>query len=159
LEKGGGPMPRVEARVEIDAPLPLVYEIAKGAEEFPQFMPDVKEVKILERKGGRVVTSWVGVVREFGREIRWTEEDLWDDERHECRFRMLEGDFDRYEGVWRFFDLGEGRTGTELVVDYEINIPLIGPLIKGLIAKKMRENCQGMLEGLKQRAEERAREG
>ena len=152
-------MPRVETKVEIEAPLKAVYEVAKRAEEFPEFMPDVREVKVLEREGGRVVTAWVGVVREFGREIRWTEEDLWDDEKHECRFRMVEGDFDRYEGVWRFYDLGGGRTGTELVVDYEINIPLIGPLIKGLIVRKMRENCERMLLGLKQRAEERAREG
>ncbi len=147
-------MPVVESKIEIEAPLEKVYEIAKRAEDFPQFMPDVKEVKVLEREGGRAVTSWVGIVKEFGREIRWTEEDLWDDEKHECQFRMLEGDFDKYEGVWRFRDLGGGRTETELVVDYEINIPLIGPLIKGIIARKMKENCDRMLEGLKRRAEE-----
>lgn len=148
----------MEAKVEVEAPLSSVYEIAKEVEKFPEFMPDVKEVRVLKQEGGRIVTSWVGVVREFGKEIRWTEEDFWDDERHECRFRAVEGGFDRYEGVWRFFNLEGGRTRTELSLEYEINIPLIGPLIKGLIAKKMLENCQRMLQGLKRRAEEKARE-
>ena len=43
-------MPYVESTIVIDAPAQRVYELAKDQEHFPQFMPDVETVTILERR-------------------------------------------------------------------------------------------------------------
>lgn len=144
-------MPVVDSRIEIEAPVEQVYEIAKNVEEFPSFMPDVESVEIISQDGGRLVTEWVGVVRQFARTMRWQEEDVWDDEQRLCTFRLIKGDWTKYEGTWKF-EQGEGKTVVTLHLDYELHVPLLGPLIKAVIDKLVRHNAQQMLEGLRCRA-------
>ena len=45
-------MPYVESRIAVAAPARTVYELAKDQERFPEFMPDVETVKVLERYSG-----------------------------------------------------------------------------------------------------------
>ncbi|MBC7328168.1 SRPBCC family protein [bacterium] len=145
-------MPLIEKEIEINAPLEKVFEIAQDVEEYPHFMPSIKSVRILEKEGDRRITEWVGRVEELGRTITWKEEDIWDKERGECRFRGFEGDFNKYEGVWIFQRKGEG-TLVRLKIEYEMHIPLIGVLLQGLIKRKVEESARDMLEGLKERCE------
>lgn len=146
-------MPTVEAKVQIDAPLTEVYALARDVESFPEFMPDVQEVRILEQSAdGRQISKWVGIVKEFKRTIQWTEEDYWDDAHHTCTFRQTEGDFALYQGTWAFTE-AEGGTAVVLTLEYEYDVPLIGNLIKGLLYRKMQENCDNMLAAIKARAE------
>lgn len=146
-------MPTIESRVSTAAPVERVYEIARDIERFPEFMEDVAEVEILEQTEERQVSRWVGLIKELNRRVNWTEEDFWDKEARSCEFRMLEGDFSSYGGTWRFEPEGEGCLVT-LVVEYEYNVPLIGPLIKNLLRKKMQQNCDSMLAAIKEEAEE-----
>ncbi len=143
-------MARVEASLVIAAPVEEVYAQARAVEDFPRFMPDLESVEVLERWDGHTVTRWVGVVQ--GRKIRWVEEDLWDDAAHRCTFRQREGDFSRYEGTWSFEPEAEG-TRTTVTVDFEMDIPLAGPLISTLLRTLMRKNVEGMLRALKERIE------
>lgn len=138
--------------VQIDASVDRVYEIARDIEAFPEFMDDVVEVEILEQTPERQVSRWVGLIKEFNRTIEWTEEDLWDAEERSCRFCMLEGDFTAYSGIWLFEEV-DGGTVANLTVEYEYDVPLIGPLIKKLLHRKVQENCDNMLEAIKDRAE------
>ena len=89
---------------------------------------------------------------EFKTTIKWVEEDLWDDDAHTCDFRLVRGDFKNYGGRWEFAATPDGTRFTS-VVDYEYDIPLIGPLIKGLIRKKMGENVDRLQVALKERIE------
>lgn len=145
-------MPTVESTITIAAPLEKVYSLARDIERFPEFMDDVEEVEILERTADRQVSRWVGAVKEFKRTIQWTEEDFWNDQDHTCRFQQTEGDFSEYSGNWEFLQ-NENGTEVTLVVNYEYNVPLIGPLIKNLLHKKMQQNCDSMLAALKVEAE------
>ena len=147
-------MPIVQSSIEINGPVDEVYRLAKDVESFPQFMPDLKSVRVVEASadGSRTVTEWVGIVKEFRTTIKWTEEDIWDDEVHTCVFNLVKGDYSRYSGEWRFTDLG-GRTRFDSEIEVEYDVPLIGPLIKGIIAKKMKENVDNMLGAIKQRVE------
>jgi ribosome-associated toxin RatA of RatAB toxin-antitoxin module len=129
-----------------------VYAIARDVEQFPEFMSDVQSVEILEEDGGRRVSRWVGGIEEFNRTLEWTEEDYWDDENHSCRFEMIEGDFTAYGGMWTFEE-DEAGTLVKLIVDYEYAVPLIGPLIKKLLHRKVQQNCDNMLAAIKQEAE------
>lgn len=143
-------MASVEASTVVRAPLERVYALAKDVERFPEFMPDLERVTVLERAAAGTVTEWVGVVQ--GRKIRWVEEDQWDDVAHRCVFRQRSGDFTRYEGEWRFEATPAG-TRTTLRVEFELDIPLAGPLLSNLVRFLMRKNCESMLAALKRQLE------
>ena len=147
-------MPTIESSRVVAADVATVYALAQKVEDFPAFMPDVRSIKVLERSddGRRTVTEWVGVVEQFNQTIRWVEEDLWDDEAHTCVFHQLEGDYHAYSGEWRFVAIPEGAR-FESTLHFEYNIPLIGPLIQGLIARLMRANLDNTLRAIGERAE------
>lgn len=153
-------MPTIESAILIHADVEHVYAIAREVEQFPDFMPDVRSVRVLEHSEGgrRTVVEWVGLIPEFKQTVKWVEEDLWGDAEHTCQFRLVRGDFKEYSGLWRFTaaDGSEGRppgTRFESRVSYEYDIPLIGALIKGVIQKKMQENVERLLQAIKARAE------
>lgn len=148
-------MPRVENTILIKAPRETVIAIARHNELFPEFMEDVQSITLKEKSedGLRVVSDWVGIVPKFGNKIRWTEEDIWDLESGVATFRQLEGDYDQFEGVWRFTADGENVTRFDSVLDYNIEIPLVGGLIKTIIHKTMQANLDSTMKAIKDRCE------
>ena len=42
-------MPEITNRIEIGAPPERVYAVARDVERFPDFMPDVESVRVVER--------------------------------------------------------------------------------------------------------------
>jgi ribosome-associated toxin RatA of RatAB toxin-antitoxin module len=147
-------MPVIEQRLLVRAPVERVYAVARDVERFPEFMDDLKSLTVLERSedGNRTVTEWVGVIREFKMTIRWTQEDIWNPQLHRDDFRMLSGDMDSMSGHW-LFTADDGGTLFESVVNYEYNVPLIGPMIKALIKKKMTANLDAQMRAIGARAE------
>ncbi len=148
-------MPHIENTVLVNAPLEAVFAAARDQETFPQFMPDVESVAISERSadGLRSVSEWVAVASDFKLKVRWTEEDLWDEAAHTLTFRQLKGDYTAYGGTWVFTAEGEGATRFQSEIDYDLEIPLIGALLKAVVARLMRDNTQKILEAIKTRAE------
>lgn len=144
-------MPEVESSIFIPAPLETVYAIAKDIERFPEFLSDVESVAILERTEKGYISEWVGVVEKLNRKIRWREEDEWDDSAHICRFRAVGGDWEKYDGVWTF-EARDGGTRMTMRLECDVNVPMIGPLIRGLIGKLVRQNIENMFEGIRRRA-------
>lgn len=143
-------MRKVENSIEINGELAQVYALAKDIYSFPEFIPDVRSVKIVERSDddGRIVSEWAGIVNEFRRLIVWSGEEVWDDEAHTCNFSLLEGEHGTYSGVWTLTDLGDSTR-----FDSQINVECDIPLIKGYIAKKVRSNMDSMLTAIKAKVE------
>ncbi len=146
----------VKCSQESSAPVDLLYRLAKDVESFPEIMPDVESVEILDRDGPRTVSRWVGVVKQLGRKLKWTEQDHWDDERRVCSFEQIEGDYDVYKGTWAFSERSDGGSLVEMEIEVEINVPLVGALLKSLVMKLTQRNAQGMLEALARKAEAQA---
>ena len=86
-------MPTVQNSISIEAPVEEVFRVAMDVERFPEFMPDVRSVRVLERSddGLRTVVEWVGDIPEFKTTVTWVEEDRWDPAEHTCRFRWEVG--------------------------------------------------------------------
>jgi ribosome-associated toxin RatA of RatAB toxin-antitoxin module len=143
-------MPFVECTVIVDAPARLVYELAKDQERFPEFMPDVELVTVLESRGNRTISRWKTLVEDAP--IEWTEEDIFDDAALRVDYRLLEGDLDRFEGAWTFAERG-GRTHVSLGIDYDFGVPTLAELIGPTLHRKVRENGEMMLGALKREAE------
>ena len=148
-------MPHIENTVTVNAPLEKVFALARDQESFPQFMPDVESVAISERSegGSRTVSDWVAVASDFKLKVRWTEEDLWDSAAHTLRFQQLKGDYTAYGGTWTWTEESPGVTRFDSAIDYDLEIPLIGALLKAVVARLMRDNTQKILEAIKTRAE------
>jgi len=147
-------MAHVRKETLVNAVPEKVFDIAAGIERFPEAMPDLKSVEVLERDGNRCVSRWVSVadLGPIQREVSWTEEELWDREGLSCRFSLVKGDMKSYGGSWSFTPDGAG-TRVVLEFDYEIGIPLLGALVHRIVQQKMEENCSSLLAALKQLAE------
>jgi uncharacterized membrane protein len=148
----------VSSELFIDAPVEIVYSLAKQIERLAEFIPNVEQVTIRSRDGGRTVSEWVGKVPEFNRTIAWVEEDEWDDAARRCEFHSISGDWERYDGTWCFSPEGDG-TRVVLTIEYEYNVPLIGPLIKKLLHKLVTRSTDETLAGLKAMASEGSPDG
>lgn len=147
-------MPRIEQSLTIDAPVDRVYAIARDVEKFPTYMEDLESLTVLERSpdGNRTVTEWVGLVRQFKMKLKWTQEDVWDPATHRDDFKALKGDVDELSGYWQFTD-EDGKTRFDSLVDYEVNVPLVGALVKQLIRKLMEQNLDAQMRAIKAEAE------
>jgi coenzyme Q-binding protein COQ10 len=143
-------MPFVETTIVVDAPARAVYELAKDQERFPEFMPDVELVTVLERHTGRVISRWKTLVEEAP--IEWIEEDVFDDAALRVDYKLLEGDLDTFEGAWTFVER-DGATHVTLGVEYDFGVPTLAELIGPTLHKKVQENSEMMLAALKREAE------
>jgi uncharacterized membrane protein len=143
----------VESSVNIHAPVEEVMTLAKDIERFPEFMNEIDSVEVVEREpGGRVLSRWKASLPELRLSVKWLEEDIWSDEERTCRFRQIKGDYGKLEGVWTFTPVSEGtRFDSQLEIEYDV--PFLGKLLKGLIAKKAKENLDATLAAIKRRAE------
>lgn len=146
-------MPKVESSIIIKGDIDKVFECARDIEKFPEYMPDVKDVTVLERDGDRVVSEWTAYIPDFKMTVKWVEEDIWNKENHTCEFKLVKGDYAAYSGKWTFSEV-DGGTKFDSVVEYEYDVPLIGSLIKGLVQRKVQENVDQILVGVKKRVEE-----
>lgn len=144
-------MPYVEVAIDVAAPARDVYELAKDQERFPQFMPDVESVTVIERRADAIVTRWKTLVEEAP--IEWTEEDCFDDARTRIDYKLIEGDLDKFEGAWTFEETGDGTTHVVLGVEYDFGVPTLAELIGPTLQRKVQENSEMMLQGLKREAE------
>ncbi len=147
-------MPYVTTSIAIDAPAALIYELAKDQERFPQFMPDVESVTVVERHADRVLTRWKTLIEDAP--IEWLEEDRFDDAALRIDYKLLEGDLDTFEGTWTFVAEGSG-TVVALDVTYDFGVPTLAELIGPTLEKKVRENAEMMLAALKTEAEASSR--
>ena len=143
-------MPYVEATIAVNASASAVYELAKEQDRFPEFMPDVETVTVLERHPDRVLTKWKTLVEEAP--IEWIEEDRFDDGALRIEYKLLEGDLDTFEGAWTFDEVA-GVTTVKLTVDFDFGVPTLAELIGPTLQKKVRENSEMMLAALKREAE------
>jgi uncharacterized membrane protein len=149
-------MPRVEFTVTINAPQAKVIGVARDNESFPDFMPDVKSVNVLTRSDDNnvVTSSWVAEVPRFHVKIHWEEEDTWDIKAGTCTFRQLMGDYDKFEGEWTFVPLDGDKTRFDAWIDYELNIPLVGSLVKQVVHKTMVDNLKSTMYAICKRCED-----
>jgi len=143
-------MSYIESSIEIEQEPEKVYQLLKKLEDFPRFMPEVKSIKLLEQKGNTSLTEWQTEVD--GITIIWKEEEIYDDPNLEVKYRLIEGDLDKFEGSWRLLPI-PGGTKAVLGVDYDFGVPALADLMGPVLELKVKENSQAMLRALKVKSE------
>jgi ribosome-associated toxin RatA of RatAB toxin-antitoxin module len=145
----------VVSEIIVNADPKAVFKIAREVEKFPDFMPDVKSVKLIERRDdGYARSSWVALakVASINKEVKWIEDEWWDADSLTSKFEQVEGDYKHYFGGWSFTETENG-TRVKLTVDFDLGLPLIGPMIVKLLDKLTQGNLDSMLKAIKERAE------
>jgi len=143
-------MPFVETSIIIKGDKKAVYEVAKDMEQFPEFMPDVESVRIVQRTEKGTITEWTSNID--GAPINWKELDEFDDERLCIRYKLIEGDLDKFEGEWTFSEVPEG-TYVKLTINYDLGIPELEEIVGPILKEKVLRNAQKMLEAIKEKVE------
>ncbi len=145
-------MVHIENSLIINKPLPEVFRLSSDFERYPQFLPSVKEVQILERSGDKMTIQRTGV-SSGGKELGWkseveTKENEW------IRARQLEGPIPGMLVEWKFSEVPEG---TQVVISHDFNyrkIPLIGNLIgRTIVARIVGRMADDTLAAIKKEAE------
>lgn len=143
-------MPYLEVSEKIKGDKFKVYNLAKEMEKFPQYMKDVKFVKVTERFNNKTITEWKSDLDEAP--VWWRELDEFDDETPKITYKLIEGDLDKFEGEWRFEDVSEG-TLIILTVDYDFGIPAFDNIVGPILKIKVENNCKMMLHSIKAKIE------
>ncbi|EAR23064.1 aromatase/cyclase [Nitrococcus mobilis] len=139
-------MALVEVNRSITRHIKDVWEIVSDISCYPNFMPSVNEVTILEDKRPKwTVSRWSATLRDSVME--WTEIDHYDASRARIDFRQLEGDLESLDGSWQLYNEA-GQTRVCLLMNFRIGIPSIEDILTPIAIQALEENCHGMLEDI-----------
>lgn len=146
-------MAYVEAKILVKGDKYEIYKLAKDMEKFSHFMRDVEEVKVRERFDNKTITEWRSLLDE-DTPISWRELDEFDDKTPKIKYKLLEGDLDKFEGEWRFEEVEDG-TQITLTVDYDFGMPAFENIVGPVLKVKVYENCMMMLSAIKDKIEKK----
>ncbi len=99
------------AKIIIPAPLEVVWAVITDYERLPDFIPDMKLSKVMEKKDNGVILRQQGesdfLMFHYKVEviIRLVEQRY-----HNIEFDLVSGDFDYFEGEWKTEPIGDNGT-------------------------------------------------
>lgn len=143
-------MPLVEVKETVHGRARDVYQLIKDMESYPQFMPSLNDVRVLEKGDNWTITAWDSTLN--GMSFKWKERDEFDDVACRIRYAQTEGDLKKFEGEWILEQDGE-HTHITLTVDFEFGVPMLATLLNPVAKVKLRQNGESMLQAIKQRFE------
>ncbi len=141
----------VQLRLAIDPE--WLWAVLTDYANLSRYIPNLASSRQLWRRGERVGLEQVGTQQFCG--LRFSARvELELEEDHpagELRFRMLSGDFRRFEGTWR---ISSADTISSLLYDLTVQGKPGMPI--GLIEQRLRDDLANNLRGVQQEAQRRA---
>jgi coenzyme Q-binding protein COQ10 len=141
-------MPGASRSILIDAPIETVFGIITDYEKYPEFLSEVKAIKVSERRAGEALVQYeVNVLKT----IRYTLK-LKEEKPLRVSWSLVEGELMRENrGSWLLEPQGKQTRAT-----YSIEMNL-GPLVpKAMVNALVDSSLPKMLESFKKRAEGKA---
>nr|ABK23958.1 unknown [Picea sitchensis] len=114
----------ITARVEVDAPLSVAWELWSDREGVNRWMPWIASIKIL--KDQPELSEWTLKYNAFGKDLEfsWLARNLQPIRYQKIHWRSLDGLPNR--GAVRFYPRGSTSCGVELTISYEVPELLAG---------------------------------
>ncbi|MCP4202724.1 MAG: hypothetical protein GY769_12415 [bacterium] len=132
----------------VDAPVEVVRGLFANLESWPQWMPAVREVRVLERSETRALAE---IDRTHGRRIHTTTFEFLFNPNGQ-RERQVAGIARKWESDWRF-QVGPQDTGTLVSCRLELNMGLIGLLAPSrMIQRWIDRTFEKTLRGIREQA-------
>ncbi len=125
-----------------------VLRLLTKVQEFPGYIPCIKEARVIQRKRNVMQTHWR--VQVNGVPISWTENDTLDFANNIIKFEAIEGDLAEFRGKWTLRDHPEG-TEVEVEVNMRVGVPGISDFADHYVEKILTRNFETILEALERR--------
>ena len=143
---------RLAVQLRTGIPLDVLWEVLTDYEELETFIPNLAKSELVRRDGPKVHLQQVGSQQLLG--LRFSAQVLLEltEYRPEglLQFRMLRGDFRRFEGSWRVRSLPEGSSLLyELTVQGCLGMPI------ALIEERLRDDLSSNLSAVEAEARRR----
>jgi uncharacterized membrane protein len=131
-------MGTVSHYVEVNAPAQACYDWWRPLTRLPEILSDVKEVKA--KGDSSTVTEWT-VAGPAGKALHWDAEIVDDRPPHTLAWRTVSSaDPDvANSGAVRFEDKGNGVTGVEISLSYDLPAGKLGDAVAALFADPQRK--------------------
>ena len=144
-------MPVIEVSKFIKQDRRNIFELFKNMQEFPNFMREVKNIKVTKTKeNNKLITEWN--IEIDGAPMRWKEQDIFDDEQMTLKFISIKGDFKEYSGEWKLEQFSKG-TLLKLLVKIDWGMPAFEKFVGPTLEKIARRLLKSMLNAIKKRME------
>lgn len=147
-------MPIVTVTERLQAPAENIWDLVCDVASYPKFMESVVHTQVVsETPVGdgsiHVVTDWE--VQLKGSILKWTETELRYPDRWRIEYTQQSGDLEVFQGFWQVTRIDDDVTEATLVVDFEIGIAMLKPMLEPVAARAIERNSSEMLLSLGQR--------
>ena len=139
-------MPGATRTIVINAPVEKVFDVITQYERYPEFLPEVKEVRASNRQGNTVELHYkVDVMKTVRYSIRVTEERP-----RRMAWTFIEGEMMKdNKGSWLLEPEGEGKTRATYNVEMALGLLVPKAVVNALVDTSLPK----MLDAFKRRAE------
>lgn len=138
-------------RVEIETRVPTrsaaeMYAVLCDFERYREHTDAVRNVIITGSENGASSSEWEVAFR--GGILKWSEQDRFDEEARAIEFEQIGGDdLERFVGVWRVEEDGEGCV-VRFSAEFDMGLDTLDSLIDPIAERTLRENVQAIIAGL-----------
>ncbi len=143
-------MPKIEVSTNIRDTAINIYNTIKNMESFPNFMRDIKSLMIIKKFPDKIISAWEIEIE--GAPVKWKEEDIFNDEKLELSFNALEGDYKKYQGLWKIIPMDK-YTKVVIEADFDWGIPVLEKHVDKVLKKRACFALSGMLQAIKKKLE------
>ena len=141
-------MAKVYVKIVIRKKKDEVYKVLLGMERYSEFLRDVKHISILTSAEDLIISEWK--IDVDGTPIEWIQETTWDRTSQKwISFRMVQGDYQRYEGKWLLEEVGDGKTRVTLSAEFEWGVPGLERFVGSILEQKASDSLRGMLVAIR----------
>ncbi len=137
----------ISQEIEIKATPKQCFDVITDYESYPEFISDLKEVDVKNRKGSTCeITYHIHVIKEITYSLKMTEKSP-----KRVEWSFIEGDFMKdNKGFWELEEIKKGVTKATYNIDVKFGLLVPGAVTKVLVGK----NLPSMLKSFKKRIEE-----
>lgn len=125
-----------------------IIRLLTKVQEFPSYIPSVKEATVIDKTNHRMISKWR--VQVDAVPISWIEEDRLALREDAIYFEAIEGDLKEFKGQWRFKSHPQG-TEVEVSVNLKVGIPGFKDFADVYIKKLVTRNFEAILEAIERR--------
>jgi ribosome-associated toxin RatA of RatAB toxin-antitoxin module len=144
-------MPVVTVTERLLVPEEQVWNLVCDLKSYPRLMESVLSIGIVSETpgpGGVVdtIADWEIVLK--GSILKWREHDHRDPAARRVTYNQVSGDMERFQGHWQVTRISDRITEAELVVDFEIGIEMLRPMLEPVAVRAVHRNSTDMLRSL-----------
>jgi ribosome-associated toxin RatA of RatAB toxin-antitoxin module len=139
-------MPGAQRTITINAPVEKCWAVISDYERYPEFLPEVKKIRTMNRRGNEVDVQYEAeVVKVIKYTVHMKEEGP-----RKLSWSFIDGEFMKdNKGGWALEDGGNGTTKATYSIEVEVGMLVPKAIVNGLVDSQLPK----LLENFKKRIE------